>query len=86
MYDTRIIHWPPGEPQAGDIHREYGRTWVYIPLPEGSPEPGCWKSIGGSGGGGGEGGGGGTVWWNDIYGKPDSYPPEQHNHLDTEFC
>ena len=83
MTDTRIIHWPEGEPQPGDTHREYGRTWVYIPMPEGSPEPGVWKSIGGSGGGGG--GGGGTVWWHEIQNKPDSYPPEAHQHHDYEI-
>ena len=81
---TRIIHWPEGEPQPGDTHREYGRTWVYIPMPEGSPEPGVWKSIGGSGGSGG-GGGGGTVWWSEIQNKPDTYPPEDHLHFDYEI-
>lgn len=80
---TRIIHWPEGEPQAGDTHREYGRTWVYIPMPEGSPEPGVWKSIGGSGGSGG--GGGGAVWWSEIQNKPDTYPPEDHLHFDYEI-
>jgi len=84
--DTRIINWPPGEPQPGDVHREYGRTWIYIPMPPGSPEPGVWKSIGGSGGsGGGGGGGGGTVWWHEIQNKPEQFPPEDHNHLDTEI-
>ena len=84
MSNERIIHWPEGEPQPGDTHREYGRTWVYIPMPEGSPEPGVWKSIGGSGGSGG-GGGGGTVWWNEIQNKPDTYPPEDHMHFDYEI-
>lgn len=85
MHNTRIIHWPEGEPQPGDTHREYGRTWVYIPMPEGSPVPGVWKSIGGNNGSGGGGGGGGTVWWDEIYGKPESYPPQDHTHLDTEI-
>jgi hypothetical protein len=53
-------------------------------MPEGSPEPGVWKSIGGSGGSGG-GGGGGTVWWNEIQNKPDTYPPEDHMHFDYEI-
>ncbi|MCH1602566.1 MAG: tail fiber domain-containing protein, partial [Luminiphilus sp.] len=78
------IHWPEGEPQPGDTHREYGRTWVYIPMPEGSPEPGVWKSIGGSGGSGG-GGGGGTVWWSEIQNKPDAFPPEDHLHIGTDI-
>ena len=85
MYETRIIHWEEGEPQPGDVHREYGRTWIYIPMPAGSPVPGVWKSIGGSGGGGGGGGGGGTVWWHEIQNKPESYPPEDHNHLGTDI-
>lgn len=84
MSNARIIHWPEGEPQPGDTHREYGRTWVYIPMPEGSPEPGVWKSIGGSGGSGG-GGGGGTVWWSEIQNKPEVYPPEDHMHFDYEI-
>ena len=84
MDKTRIIHWEEGEPQPGDTHREYGRTWVYIPMPAGSPVPGVWKSIGGSGGAGG-GGGGGTVWWHEIQNKPDSYPPEDHFHVDTDI-
>ena len=83
MDKTRIIHWEEGEPQPGDTHREYGRTWVYIPMPYGSPVPGVWKSIGGSGGGGG--GGGGTVWWHEIQNKPESYPPEEHNHIGTDI-
>lgn len=85
MDNTRIIHWEEGEPQPGDTHREYGRTWVYVPMPYGSPVPGVWKSIGGSGGGGGGGGGGGTVWWHEIQNKPDSYPPEDHNHIGTDI-
>ena len=84
MSNERIIHWPEGEPQPGDTHREYGRTWIYIPMPEGSPEPGVWKSIGGSGGSGG-GGGGGTVWWSEIQNKPDTFPPEDHMHFDYEI-
>ena len=79
--DARVIHWPEGEPQPGDTHREYGRTWVYIPMPEGSPEAGVWKSIGGSGGPGG----GGTVWWSEIQNKPDTFPPEDHMHFDYEI-
>ena len=84
MDNTRIIHWEEGEPNPGDTHREYGRTWVYIPMPAGSPVPGVWKSIGGSGGSGG-GGGGGTVWWHEIQNKPDSFPPEDHNHIGTDI-
>jgi hypothetical protein len=53
-------------------------------MPEGSPEPGVWKSIGGSGGSGG-GGGGGTVWWSEIQNKPEVYPPEDHMHFDYEI-
>lgn len=54
--DAREIHWPPGDPSPGDTHTEYGRTWIYIALPAGSPEPGCWKSASAPSGGGDSGG------------------------------
>lgn len=34
---------------------------------------------------GGEGGGSGTASWDDIHGKPDTFPPSEHTHSDTEI-